>query len=151
MFDLVTPEAREQGVNLVLDLANDLPFVEGDEGQLAQAVLNVTVNAFHAIKQRKAGGKEGEVRASTRLEAGETVYLTIEDDGEGISEVDLGRVFEFYYTTKDEGTGLGLSIAQRIIVQHGGRIDVESAPGVGTTFTISLPRKKEATGDSEIG
>jgi signal transduction histidine kinase len=151
VFDLVTPEAREQGVNLVLDLANDLPFVEGDEGQLAQAVLNVTVNAFQAIQERKAGGKEGEVRASTRLEAGETVYLTIEDDGVGISEVDMGRVFEFYYTTKAEGTGLGLSIAQRIIYQYGGRIDVESAPGVGTTFTISLPRKKEATGDSEIG
>jgi two-component system, sporulation sensor kinase E len=152
VFDLVTPEAREQEVNLVLDLAKDLPPVEGDEGQLAQAVLNITVNAFHAIQKLAIDrAVEGEFRATTRLDPGHMVRLTIQDDGEGIPEVDLDRVFEFYFTTKDEGTGLGLSIAQRIIYEHGGSIDVESVLGEGTTFIIILPALAEGIGDSAIG
>jgi signal transduction histidine kinase len=139
VFDLVTPEAREQNVNLVLDLAEGLPAVDGDEGQLAQVVLNITVNAFHAIQGEDRAPDEGIVRANTRVESDGSVRLTIQDDGGGISEIDLDRVFEFYYTTKDEGTGLGLSIAQRIVYEHGGRIDVTSEPGNGTTFTTFLP------------
>lgn len=133
VFDLVTPEAREQEVDLRLDLANPLPDVEGDEGQLSQAILNITVNAFHAIRG------SGRVTARTGVDASGFVRVSIQDDGAGISEVDLDRVFEFYYTTKDEGTGLGLSIAQRIVYEHGGRIEVQSEPGVGTTFSIYLP------------
>jgi signal transduction histidine kinase len=139
VFDLVTPEAREQNVNLVLDLADELPAVDGDEGQLAQVVLNITVNAFHAIQEQDRAPDEGIVHANTRVESDGSVRLTLQDDGGGISEIDLDRVFEFYYTTKDEGTGLGLSIAQRIVYEHGGRIDVTSESGDGTTFTINLP------------
>jgi two-component system, sporulation sensor kinase E len=139
VFDLVTPEAREQNVNLVLDLTDGLPAVDGDEGQLAQAVLNITVNAFHAIQEQDKAPDEGIVRANTRLEPDGSIRLAIQDDGGGISEIDLDRVFEFYYTTKDEGTGLGLSIAQRIVYEHGGRIDVASESGDGTTFMIYLP------------
>lgn len=116
-----------------MDLAEGLPLIEGDEGQLAQAILNITVNAFHAIQG------QGTVTARTRLDVEGTVMLAIQDDGMGISEVDIDRVFEFYYTTKDEGTGLGLSIAQRIVYEHGGRIDVQSEAGTGTTFVIYLP------------
>jgi two-component system, sporulation sensor kinase E len=137
VFDLVTPEAREQEVDLHLELAERLPRIEGDEGQLAQAILNMTVNAFHAIRDR------GTVTARTALDASGFIRLSLQDDGSGISEVDLDRVFEFYYTTKDEGTGLGLSIAQRIIYEHGGRIDVQSEPGVGSTFSIYLPEMME--------
>lgn len=154
VFDLVKPEAREQEVNLVLEMSKGLPAVDGDEGQLAQAVLNITVNAFHAIQDRRSRRETlGTVRASTWLDADNTVRLSIQDDGEGISNVDLDRVFEFYYTTKDEGTGLGLSIAQRIIYEHGGRIDVDSEHGDGATFIIVLPvaGQNTMTGDSEIG
>jgi len=133
VFDLVTPEAREQDVQLALDLARDLPAVDGDEGQLSQAILNMTVNAFHAISG------PGVVKARTSLDENGMVAIAIIDDGDGIAELDLDRVFEFYYTTKDEGTGLGLSIAQRIVYEHGGRIDVHSKPEVGTTFEIILP------------
>ena len=133
VVDLVTPEAREKEVRLQLDLADNLPAVEGDEGQLSQAILNITVNAFHAIQNH------GTVVASTGKNDEGAVWVAIKDDGVGISEVDLDRVFEFYYTTKDEGTGLGLSIAQRIAYEHEGRIDVMSEFGVGTIFTLFLP------------
>jgi PAS domain S-box-containing protein len=134
VFELVTPEAREYGVRLELDLAKDLPAIEGDENQLGQAILNLTVNAFHAVD----GG--GTVRASTVFGRDtNTIRLTLVDDGRGIDSVDMNRVFELYYTTKAEGTGLGLSIAQRVIYEHGGSIEAESEPGHGTVFTITLP------------
>ena len=134
VFELVIPEAREYGVRLELDLAEGLPAIRGDENQLSQAILNLTVNAFHAIEG------EGSLRAATILESEiGAVRLTLADDGCGIDTIDLNRVFELYYTTKAEGTGLGLSIAQRVIYEHGGSIEVESERGVGTTFTITLP------------
>ena len=142
VFELLTPEARDQEVSLVLDLASGVPSVHGDEGQLAQAVLNIAVNAFQAIRG------SGRVRASTRRDASGLVVLSIEDDGSGIQAPDIDRVFELYYTTKDEGTGLGLSIAQRIVYEHGGRIDVESKFGEGTTFSIYLPVTVE---ESDLG
>lgn len=142
VFDLVTPEARDQGVRLVPDLAQGLPLIDGDEGQLSQAILNITVNAFHAIRG------EGKVRAETRR-VGSGVCVAITDDGAGIAEVDLDRVFEFYYTTKDEGTGLGLSIAQRIVFEHGGRLDVRSEKGKGSTFEMIFPSAE--TEEDQIG
>ncbi|MBK35621.1 MAG: hypothetical protein CME26_08865 [Gemmatimonadetes bacterium] len=142
VFDLVAPEAREYGVRLKLELADELPLIEGDESQLGQALLNLTVNAFHAIE----GG--GTVRAATSFDRPSgMVRLALKDDGRGIDPVDLSRIFELYYTTKAEGTGLGLSIAQRVIYEHGGSIDVQSEPGVGSTFAISLPRSGGTSGD----
>ena len=146
VFELVNPEAREYGVRLELDLAKDLPAIEGDENQLGQAILNLTINAFHAMEG------DGSVCASTLLgpETG-TVRLVLVDDGRGIDPVDLNRVFELYYTTKAEGTGLGLSIAQRVIYEHGGSIEVESEPGHGTAFTITLPVAPGARCDADGG
>jgi PAS domain S-box-containing protein len=134
VFELVSPEARERGIKLVLELAQDVPSIDGDEDQLAQAVLNMTVNAFQAMP----GGGEFVARTWMDLEANQ-VCLALSDTGCGISESEIDRVFEFYYTTKDEGTGLGLSIVQRIIYQHGGHLDVDSRVGEGTTFYIYLP------------
>ncbi len=67
------------------------------------------------------------------------MLIEISDDGQGIPNDDLERIFEFYYTTKDQGTGLGLSIAQRVIHQHGGSLLVESREGEGTSIAIRLP------------
>ncbi|MDA0710142.1 MAG: ATP-binding protein [bacterium] len=134
VFELVSPESRERKIALVLDLVADLPDIDGDEDQLAQAVLNMTINAFQAMAQ---GGKFV-ARTWLDLEANQ-VCLALSDTGCGISETDIDRIFEFYYTTKDEGTGLGLSIVQRIIYQHGGHLDLESREGDGTTFYIYLP------------
>ncbi len=145
VFELVTPEAREYGVRLELDLASDLPPIEGDENQLGQAILNLAVNAFHAIEGT------GSLRATTSLdcETG-TIKVTLVDDGHGIDPVDLDRVFELYYTTKAEGTGMGLSIAQRVIYEHGGRIEVESKPPEGTRFTLTLPIGADHRADADL-
>ena len=138
VFELISPEAREQEVRLKLDLLTDLPLVDGDEDQLGQAVLNMTVNAFQSIEG------QGEVCAKTWVDPEQgQVCLALSDTGCGIAEAELDRVFEFYYTTKDEGTGLGLSIAQRIIYEHAGHIEVESREGVGTVFRVSFPISPE--------
>lgn len=132
VFELVSPDARERDIDISMDLASDLPLINGDEDQLGQAVLNMTVNAFQSM------GKNGVLSARTYRDIHQ-VCLSISDTGCGISEEVIDRIFEFYYTTKDEGTGLGLSIAQRIIYQHGGHIEVDSRQGEGTTFRIYLP------------
>ncbi len=132
VFELVSPEARERDIALRLELSEDLPAINGDEDQLAQAVLNIVVNAFQSM----AAG--GDLIARTQIEPAQ-VCVMLTDTGCGIPEEEVDRIFEFYYTTKDEGTGLGLSIAQRIIYQHGGHIDVESSLGQGTTFRVYLP------------
>ena len=134
VFDLVSPEARERGIRLNLDLLEGLPAVDGDESQLGQAVLNMTVNAFQAMTSG------GELSARTRMDAeGSQVRLSISDTGCGIPDEEIDRIFEFYYTTRDEGTGLGLSIAQQIIYQHRGHIEVESEAGEGAVFKVYLP------------
>ena len=132
VFELVSPEAREREVVLRLELSDGLPAINGDEDQLGQAVLNIVVNAFQSMVTG------GDLVARTQTESGQ-VCLMLTDTGCGIPEEEVDRIFEFYYTTKDEGTGLGLSIAQRIIYQHGGHIDVESRPEQGTTFRVYLP------------
>ncbi len=134
VFDLVSPEARERGIRLMLDLVDGLPAVDGDESQLGQAVLNMTVNAFQAMESG------GDLCARTWTDSdGNQVILSISDTGFGIPDEEIDRVFEFYYTTRDEGTGLGLSIAQHIIYQHRGHIEVESETGKGTVFRIHMP------------
>lgn len=134
VFELVSPEARERNIKLVLELADGLPEINGDEDQLGQAVLNMTVNAFQSMKE----GGEFVARTKVDLESHQ-VCLSLSDTGCGIADTEIDRIFEFYYTTKDEGTGLGLSIVQRIIYQHGGHLDVDSREGEGTTFYIYLP------------
>lgn len=112
----------------------DLPPVECDPGQMNQVFMNLLANACEAI----AG--EGNVWIESRWD-GEAVRISIRDDGCGIPADVLGRVFDPFFTTKDvgEGTGLGLSISHGIVEAHGGRLEVESAPGAGTTFSVILP------------
>jgi len=113
----------------------EIPHVNCYAAQLNQVWMNLLVNAAQAVKSA-----EGEVRISTRC-TDRTVIVEISDTGAGISADKLSRIFDPFFTTKPvgEGTGLGLSISHGIVERHGGTIEVESAPGRGTTFTISLP------------
>ena len=131
---LVSPEAQERRIDLVLDLADGLPPITVDEDQLSQCLLNILINAFQAVDKSPQV-----VLHSYRDRSSPEIILEIRDNGAGISEESLEQIFEFYYTTKDEGTGLGLSIAQRIVHQHGGTLEVESEEGEGTTVAIRLP------------
>jgi two-component system, NtrC family, sensor kinase len=118
---------------LVRDFS-ELPLVVCHAQQLNQVFLNLLVNAAHALKDR------GTITVSTRRDDA-WVYIAVRDTGCGIEPQNLGRLFDPFYTTKPvgEGTGLGLAIAYEIVKKHGGDIDVESTPGLGSTFTVRLP------------
>jgi len=141
VFTAVESLAAEKKLPLKVALASDLPRGRGDDRRLTQVLLNLVGNA---IKFTEAG----EVRLEARCADGAFV-VSVADTGPGISEADQQRIFEEFQqvddsaTRKKGGTGLGLSIARRIIELHGGRIQVESVPGRGSTFTVTLPVRVE--------
>jgi PAS domain S-box-containing protein len=111
-----------------------LPLVKCLASELNQVFMNLIVNASQAIRG------SGVITISTECR-GKQVTVTIEDNGEGIPAENLGRIFNPFFTTKPvgQGTGLGLSLSYNIVAKHGGRIDVQSEPGLGTRFVITLP------------
>jgi len=125
-------EYRRIAVNL--DIPEDLPPIESDLGQLQQVFLNILTNAFAAVPDG------GQVDVSAEVVDHDAVAIRIRDNGVGIPEEHLDHVFEPFFSTKGEyGTGLGLSITYGIVQNLGGRIDVQSKVGEGTTFTVRLP------------
>jgi two-component system, NtrC family, sensor kinase len=131
--------ARVPKVKVEVRHLGDAPEVEGDAGQLAQVVLNLLQNALHAVGEGPA-----ELVVETGVE-GSACFVRVTDTGPGIAPEVLPLIFEPYYTTKPPGvgTGLGLSIAQRIVRDHGGRMQVETAPQEGCRFTVFLPSLTE--------
>jgi len=105
-----------------------------DAQQFRQILWNLCLNAVEAMPD----GGELRVAAAVR---GETLEVSVSDTGDGIGTGDLSHVFEPFFSTKSEGTGLGLALVHRIVQEHGGEIDVRSAPGLGTTFTLTLPSR----------
>lgn len=126
-------ELQARGITLEARLAPALPPVAVDENQLRQALLNVLRNGAEAV------GEGGSLCVETLCDEGGLVCVRIVDTGPGIAEADRARIFEPFFSTKDGGTGLGLALTHEIVVEHGGRIDLVSAPGQGTAFTIRLP------------
>jgi len=124
--------ARAATVRIETDLAPGLPPVPADRDLLSRALGNLVANALEAMPDG------GTLAVKTRA-VGEGVALEVSDTGPGLTEEQRTRLFTPYYTTKKGGTGLGLAIVQGIVSDHGGRIQVESAPGAGTTFTLVLP------------
>jgi signal transduction histidine kinase len=115
-------------------LYDDLPPVDCYAGQLNQVWMNLLVNAAQAT------GTKGTVRLATRME-NQMAVVTVSDTGRGIAPEHLEKIFDPFFTTKPvgEGTGLGLSISYGIVKRHGGSITVESRPGAGTSFTVTIP------------
>ena len=141
-LDFLEPEHGEAGIRVHVDLPSKLPLVLVDEGAIEQALMNLLVNARHAME----GG--GELIVQLRR-AGNFAELTITDTGVGMSEEELSHCFELYWSTKRKGTGLGLPTVGRIIEEHGGTIEVVSDKGRGTNFRILLPLVVELAGRSE--
>lgn len=130
-------EVVKRSVDLRLDLTESAPLIASDRGQLQQVFLNIIGNAFEAI----ADG--GSITISSRT-VEEGVSVAVRDNGCGMSPETLSHIFEPFFTTKKgTGTGLGLSITYGIVRKLGGRIEVQSEPGTGTTFTVLLPWGKE--------
>ncbi|PSS60607.1 hypothetical protein C6558_32015 [Ensifer sp. NM-2] len=131
---------------------DSVPLIMGSPSQLRQVFLNLIVNAADALAET---GKRGTLTLRTRVTSSDTVEIDICDDGPGMTEEQLNKIFDPFYTTKavGKGTGMGLSICYRIIENHGGTITVNSKPGKGAMFTITLPRQDdkffEATSHTE--
>jgi two-component system NtrC family sensor kinase len=129
----------------VADLETDfgeIPLVTCLAGEINQALLNIVVNAAHAIADVVKGtDKKGRITIRTRL-SGDTVVVSVSDDGGGIPEAIRDRIFDPFFTTKEvgRGTGQGLSIARSVVFEkHGGKLTFETEMGKGTTFFIHLP------------
>lgn len=129
---LVGETAKMKGVHIRVDSENALPEISVDAEQIKQVLLNLAINAIQAIQS----GGEVVLRA---VKKGDAICLEVEDEGVGIAPDDIERIFNPFFTTKQEGTGLGLSIAARIISQHGGQIEPWRNPNRGMTFSVILP------------
>src|SRR5213594_4393447 len=135
--ELLAYELRTSNVEVVPELAGDLPVVWADAHQLHQVVVNLLANAHQAMRHMDAGRR---ITIRTRLER-ERLLLEVIDTGPGIPAEIQSRIFEPFFTTKPqgEGTGLGLSLCRRTLEEHGGTITVESEVGHGATFRLELP------------
>lgn len=137
------------------DIAWDLWPAEVDEGQIAQVLGNLVLNADQSmpeggvitVQAENVTVKEGDIRSLT---AGDYVKILVEDQGAGIPEEYLTRIFDPYFTTKEKGSGLGLTTVYSIVKNHDGHIHVESKVGVGTTVYVYLPATREAVPADEI-
>ena len=125
-------------VDIRLDLDPGIPSIWCHDGQMKQVLLNLIVNGVQAMPSGGVLTIRLE-RDEARTLGGPAVRLTVGDSGTGIDPAHRSRLFDPFFTTKDEGTGLGLAIVYAIIEAHHGRIDVDSAVGQGTLFTIVLP------------
>jgi two-component system, NtrC family, sensor kinase len=142
---IVESPAHLRNIEIVLDLDRDLPLIWIDGDQIKQVIMNMLVNAQHAVEEK------GSITLSTRRapQNGEPmVVISIVDTGCGIPEENLRRIFDPFFTSKNvgKGTGLGLSVSHGIVEAHGGRIEVESKVGEGSTFRVFLPLTVVATG-----
>ena len=161
--------------HVTLALAGDgsVPL-QGDGGQLRQLLWNLCLNGIEAmpdggrlsvtvrgggagvrgegsdpqdgVVEGRNDGTGGEPGADVRPGAGDRVVVIVSDEGEGIAEQDLERLFEPFFTTKSYGTGLGLATVHRIVQAHAGRLDVDTTPGSGTRFRVTLPIEAEQSG-----
>jgi two-component system NtrC family sensor kinase len=137
VLELRSYDLRVKNIDVELDLDSKLPETMVDTNQVQQVFLNLIVNAEQAML---AAHERGTLTVTSRKQK-DTVRLSLQDDGPGMSPETLRRIFDPFFTTKEvgEGTGLGLTISYGIIEDHGGRIWAESAPGKGTSFVIELP------------
>ena len=136
---LMSYDLRHNGITVATAIAPDLPPVLGNRDQLQQVMLNLLTNASYAV-QARAGEAPRRIDVSVRLN-GERVELRVADTGVGIAADELAQIFDPFFTTKPpgDGTGLGLFLSYGIAESHGGSLAVESQPGEGATFTLSLP------------
>ncbi len=135
-------QAAEQRSNrndvvILKDCASPAGCVLGDRGQIKEAVLNVVLNSAGAAKT----GGHVKIQTSASADSPDHISIVVQSEGNGLAGADTRRMFDPFYMTKQPGGGLGMAIAHRIVASHGGSMDVESAQGIGTTVTITLPRE----------
>jgi C4-dicarboxylate-specific signal transduction histidine kinase len=133
---LVAADAARRRVTLESRLAMALPPVNADRVSLQHVILNLVVNAMDALDGDESAGRSVVVETAG---AGAEVQISVRDTGHGIDPDSQSRVFDAFYTTKEQGIGLGLAIARSIVEAHAGRIWAENGQGSGATFRVALP------------
>lgn len=135
-IELLRPQAMLHNVQFNIDVKGDIPIIYCEPNQLKKVFINMIKNAIEVMPDG------GFISISIRSE-NEMIFISIKDEGEGISPEMLKRLGEPFYTTKEKGTGLGLMVSYQIIEEHSGHIEIESEKGRGTTFYIELPVRKD--------
>jgi PAS domain S-box-containing protein len=158
-FEKLLRRTLREDVEIHFALADNLPFIQADEGQLEQVVMNLASNAQDAmpsggtmtLESRVVELDEDYAKAHVSVKPGRFVMFAVTDTGDGMDESTLERLFEPFFTTKEQGrgTGLGLATVYGIVKQHGGNIWVYSEPGEGTTFKCYFPVAESADEFSE--
>jgi len=153
LLTLTEHQIAKEGISVKAEFGSDLPPILGDANQLEQAFLNIVINAWHAMPDggrltlaaRAVPATERHSRVGRAAQLG--VEVVIADTGTGIAAEHMPKIFDPFFSTKGvgKGTGLGLAISRRIIEDHHGSIDVDSAVGRGTTFSIWLPAERGKT------
>jgi len=131
---MTAPEAERHGVTIKVECFPSVPEINADPGMLQQALLNLTINACHAMPNG------GTLKLICRPVSRRRVEIIIEDTGVGIPPENLSRIFDLYFTTKEKGSGIGLSMVFRIVQLHDGDVEVQSTPGHGTKFRLLFPQ-----------
>jgi signal transduction histidine kinase len=139
-LEVVGPRANQQEVDVQRRVAPELPRVQGDMRQLGEVLVNLLVNALEAMPD---GGRltisVGPETREASLAHARWVRIEVADTGPGIRKEDIDRLFEPFFTTKAAGSGLGLAIISGVVERHGGRVEVDTRLGAGTTFSVRLP------------
>lgn len=133
----VCHDIEARGIQLSVALDIGVPRVLGDRVQLQQVVVNLLVNSLQALAPKGFG--DGRIALATALAGDGAVLFTIRDNGPGIAEADLARIFDGFFTTKADGLGIGLALCQSIVAAHGGVITASNHPEGGAVFSVSLP------------
>lgn len=138
-------EIQEAIPDVTISSSGEMENIAGDEGLLRQALLNLIRNAAEAAAGQPFGGRVEVYGAIEHASSGDTQRISISDNGPGVAPDDLSKIFVPFYTTKTNGTGLGLAIVQKIVVQHGGSVEVRNQPQGGAEFIVSLPLSRQGT------
>jgi PAS domain S-box-containing protein len=141
---MVRPDAAAHLCRIETSFAGNLPSIEGDPIQIQQAVINLIRNAFEAMRNTPPHRRV--VQIATHHDGDGAIGFSVRDHGCGLSEATRERLFEQFFTTKDEGLGMGLAIVRSIVEAHGGTITAENADGTGARFHFNLPITWEMSG-----
>ena len=134
---MVQPDAAAQSCKIEISLSPELPAIEGDPTQIQQVLINLVHNAVDAMHDTPPGRRIVEI--ATNRNGDDTICVAVRDYGSGISETTRERLFEQFFTTKDDGLGMGLAIVRSIVEVHGGAVAAENAEGGGARFHFRLP------------
>ena len=138
LADFFLPQAMAAGARIDTDLPDAPVMASVDRSYLKQALLNLLLNAAHALSRKAPIGEQARITLGVQTDGGHAI-VRVRDNGPGIPSEQLERVFAPYFTTRPGGAGLGLPITKRIIEAHDGSISAKSTPGRGATFEIRLP------------